>query len=278
MKSWLRALIIIICFLMISCSSQKTNHYAGYIDADFRYIASDFSGDLVELFVNRGDSVVHGQNLFSLEKFSEESNYKKSLSDLHAIELKIDGLISDSKLKEKKLERRKNLKEKNFAHEEDLEIASNDYIDAKSQLEQAKENLLSQMHTVESSKWTYQKKQVQSIVNGIVFDIFYRPGEYVAAGKPVLSLLAPEDIRILFFVPEAEIAKIRINQPVLVTSDGSIPINAKITYISPQSEFTPPVIYSEDERTKLVFLVEARTDIKTSKEIHPGQPVTVNLK
>jgi HlyD family secretion protein len=49
-----------------------------------------------------------------------------------------------------------------------------------------------------------------------------------------------------------------------------------VRYISPQAEFTPPVIYSEQTQAKLVFMAEAWADANPER-LHPGQPVLVRL-
>jgi len=82
-----------------------------------------------------------------------------------------------------------------------------------------------------------------------------------------------------FFVPEPLIGSLRTGQELAVTIDGtSGPLSAAISYISPQAEYTPPVIFSRETRAKLVFLVEARPDPGVAARLHPGQPVDVRLE
>ena len=70
----------------------------------------------------------------------------------------------------------------------------------------------------------------------------------------------------------------RIGAPVVVRCDGcAAPLAARITFIAPQAEYTPPVIYSRENRAKLVFLVEARPDTP-QPSLHPGLPVEVALE
>ena len=90
-------------------------------------------------------------------------------------------------------------------------------------------------------------------------DTLYSEGEWVAAGNPVVSLLPPGNLKLRFFVPETAVGALKLGQAVRAACDGcSAPIAAKISYISRQAEFTPPVIYSREQRAKLVFLIEAR--------------------
>jgi HlyD family secretion protein len=112
----------------------------------------------------------------------------------------------------------------------------------------------------------------------LVYDTFYSEGEWVAAGNPVVSLLPPGNLKLRFFVPETAVGGLKIGQAVRVSCDGcGAAIAAKITYISRQAEFTPPVIYSREQRAKLVFLVEAKPEPADAVRLKPGQPLDVSL-
>jgi HlyD family secretion protein len=112
-----------------------------------------------------------------------------------------------------------------------------------------------------------------------VQDTFYSEGEWVPAGSPVVSLLPPGNIKIRFFVPEPVLGRVTVGQMVSAACDGcGKPIAAKISYISRQAEYTPPLIYSREQNPKLVFLVEAWPDIKDAVRLHPGQPMEIKLK
>jgi HlyD family secretion protein len=94
----------------------------------------------------------------------------------------------------------------------------------------------------------------------------------------VVAILPPENVKARFFVPETKLGAVRIGQPVQLRCDGcAAPIAAKVTYIAPQAEFTPPVIFSKDSRARLVFLVEARPSREDATKLHPGQPLDVTL-
>src|SRR6185437_10722213 len=120
------------------------------------------------------------------------------------------------------------------------------------------------------------RRKMASPVTGTVQQIYYRPGELVPAGRPVVSLLPPGNIKIRLYVPQAALPKISLGDAVSVHCDGcNTDIAARVTFISRSSEFTPPVIYSQDERSKLVFLIEARTE--TPGDLRVGQPVDVRF-
>ena len=112
----------------------------------------------------------------------------------------------------------------------------------------------------------------------MVFDTFYRQGEWVAAGRPVVALLPPQNIKVRAFVPETRYGTIQTGQNVRITVDGRPePLVGKVSYISPRTEYTPPVIYSREARSKLVFMIEAVLDPEAAKTLHPGQPVDVEI-
>ncbi|MCA0249530.1 MAG: HlyD family efflux transporter periplasmic adaptor subunit [Proteobacteria bacterium] len=111
--------------------------------------------------------------------------------------------------------------------------------------------------------------------DALVENTFFNVGEWVPAGSPVVSLLPDFRVKLRFFVPEEDVARARPGNEVSFTCD-SCPsgLKATITYVSPRAEYTPPVIYSQSARTKLVFLVEARPT-KLRVPLQPGLPVAV---
>jgi len=112
----------------------------------------------------------------------------------------------------------------------------------------------------------------------MVVDTLYNRGEWVQAGAPVISLLPPENIKLRFFIPQQQLGQVKVGQPVQVSCDGcAAPIAANISFISPQAEYTAPLIYSKENRATLVFLVEARPAPADAVKLHPGQPVEVKL-
>lgn len=107
-----------------------------------------------------------------------------------------------------------------------------------------------------------------------VEEVFYRPGEWVAANQPVVSLLPDDRVKIRFFVPEQQVARYRPAQSVHFSCDScAAGLTAKISYVSPRPEFTPPVIFSRDSRDRLVFMVEALPARPAG--LMPGLPVDV---
>jgi HlyD family secretion protein len=128
------------------------------------------------------------------------------------------------------------------------------------------------------AEWDLSQKRQTAPQAGLVFDTLYREGEWVAAGRPVVALLPPPNIKVRAFLPETQIGAIHPGDRVQVMVDGvGEPFIGKVSYISPQAEYTPPVIYSQESRDKLVFMIEAVFDPTTAANLHPGQPVDVRF-
>jgi HlyD family secretion protein len=129
---------------------------------------------------------------------------------------------------------------------------------------------------LEQARWRLGQKRPLAPGAGLVFDTLFREGEWVPAGSPVVRLLPPSNIKVRFFVPERQTARFPIGQAVAVHCDGCPDgLEAKVTYASVQPEYTPPVIYSNETRSKLVFLYEARPAPASVPSLRPGQPVEV---
>jgi HlyD family secretion protein len=127
--------------------------------------------------------------------------------------------------------------------------------------------------------WRLDQKQPFARRTGLVSDTLYREGEWVAAGSPVVRLLPPGNVKLRFFVPEARAGDIKPGRSVTIGCDGcGTGVSAVISYVANEPEYTPPIIYSNETRSKLVFLVEARPSLEHAARLRPGQPVAVALQ
>lgn len=146
------------------------------------------------------------------------------------------------------------------------------------QLKAQAEQVAADRAALEQATWKLQQKEIVSPRDGLVFDTLYREGEWVAAGNPVVQVLPPENLEVRFFVPEPLVGKLKLEQGVSVHCDGcASEFPATVTFISTQCEFTPPVIYSNENHSKLVFLVIAKPPVDKATALHPGQPLEVTL-
>ncbi len=245
------ACIIAAFCIFASCSRSDRRRVQGYVEGEFVYVASPRAGALEALRMRRGAQVKAGDLLFVLESASEKAARDEALAAL-------------------------TLSEKEFARQEKLirvpgATADQDFDRARSKRDQDRQR-------VAQAEWDLSQKRQTAPQAGLIFDTLYREGEWVAAGRPVVALLPPQNIKVRAFVPETQIGAIHINDNVRVFVDGvREPFVGKVSFISPRAEYTPPVIYSRESRSKLVFMIEAVFDPKTAANLHPGQPVDVEF-
>lgn len=277
------AVLVIIAFMAITIfywsSSQSTNlPILGYIEGRYTYLSSSAAGILQSLNVARGEAVHVGDQLFALEQQPESDQFKQAqqrVKQMLADRAQVQAAIHYSQAT---LARVRSLSQKNFIDKASLDQAQSTYDadlahlnDVDAQLRQAQAALL-------QAQWSQSQKLVVAPVNGIIFDTYYRLGELVPAGKPVVSLLAPENIQAIFFIPETLLGSIHLRDIIKISCDACKPgIKGQISFISPSAEYTPPVIYSSETTSKLVYRVEADLSPVVAKALHPGQPILIYL-
>jgi HlyD family secretion protein len=146
------------------------------------------------------------------------------------------------------------------------------------QIAAAEANVQALEAALAAAEWSLSQKSRTAPQAGLVFDTMYRQGEWVPAGRPVVALLPPQNVKVRAFVPETRVHALHPGDPVQVIVDGAPgPLAGRISFISPHAEYTPPVIYSRENRSKLVFMIEVAFDPNTAAILHPGQPVDVRL-
>jgi HlyD family secretion protein len=241
----------ILLLLVGSCRDPPKNRFQGYVEGEFVYVASPLAGQLETLSVQRGQRVTTGQPLFALDETAEKAAREQ-----------IEAALV--------------LSEAEFARQEKLfrtgVAAAQDLDRARSTRDQDKRRLT-------QTDWSFDQKKQSAPQSGLVYDTLFRQGEWVAAGKPVVVLLPPQNIKVRAFVPETRVGSIHYGDSAQVTVDGvQNPFVGKVIYILPRAEYTPPVIYSRESRAKLVFMVESVFDPQVAANLHPGQPVDVEFK
>ncbi|MBI5592895.1 MAG: HlyD family efflux transporter periplasmic adaptor subunit [Deltaproteobacteria bacterium] len=300
-----------------SCSPPASDKIQGYVEGEFVYIASPLAGALKTLQVQRGTQVKEGDPLFSLENTPEkaardeaqrrmaqaranldDARKGKRPSEIASIEAQMKQARVALTLSEREFARQEkltriqganseqDLDRARAARDQDSQRVAQLEADLKTaqlgsrvdQLLAAEATQRAQEAVLARADWDLSQKAQSAPRDGLVFDTLYREGEWVAAGRPVISLLPPGNIKVRAFIPETRLAAIHPGDPVRVTVDGlKEQLAGKVSFISPQAEFTPPVIYSLENRSKLVFMVEAVFDPETAVKLHPGQPVDVRF-
>lgn len=300
--------------LLAGCTDPPPQAWSGYAEGDYVYVAAPLAGALTQLHVQAGQSVAAGAPLFALEADLERAGRTEAQARLAQAQAQVDNAAkgrrrdeiavtqaqlvqarAQAALAETDLKRQQQLLAQGF-------IAPARLDDARTALDQARARVVeldaalqvarlparpdeqraaqagadAAAQTLRQAQWREQQKQQLAPAAGQVADTYFRVGEWVVAGAPVVALLPPGAIKVRFFVPEAEIAGIAPGQPVLLSCDGcGEPIAARIARVATQAEYTPPVIYSNAQRAKLVFMVEARVQADAPRRPRPGQPVDV---
>lgn len=299
---------------LAACTDKPADYYPGYAEADLVRLSSPIGGTLTKLHVQRGADVAADAPAFALEQESERAARQQAMAHLQraqatladlgkgrrpdemavidqqlaqanaALALSRAALARETKLLAAKFIAPARLDEARGAQERDqarvaelqaqLRVARlggrSDAMAAAAQDVQAAQAEVAQ------ADWRLAQKTIKVPLAGSVADVLYREGELVGAGMPVLSLLAPEHMRARFFVPEPQLATLKLGQAVSLACDGcKAPVAATISFIARSAEYTSPLIYSKENRSTLVFMVEARP--AAGAQLHPGQPLEVRL-
>ncbi len=270
-------LSLVISWVLIGCSQQK-DQFQGYVEGNFTYISPNFSGVLESLNVKKGQLINPNTSLFVLEQEPQSAEFKAAQARLAQAQAQIEQTQANLELAKITFQRETDLFRNDASAKQNLDNARAAFLEAQATLVANEDNLKAAQADLEKARWTMSKKTVFSPIAGMVFDTFYYPGEFVQSGQPVLVLLGKNMIYAVFYMPEKKLGSLRVNQSVQIKCDGcSQPISARISYISPQVEYTPPVIYSNESNYKLVYRVEAYPDPAEGYKLHPGQPVEVKI-
>jgi HlyD family secretion protein len=241
------ALLALFAPALAGCN-DKTPTYQGWVEANLIFVGPDEAGRVETLAVREGDKVESGAPLFTLD------------TDLHRADLNMNmATLTNAK---QAFDRASQLARTGAGTQKDFDIAQAALREAEAR--------------VNTSQTRLARRSITSPVTGTVQQVYFRPGEVVTASKPIVSLLPPGNMKVRFFVPEAVLPRISYGETVTVRCDGCTgDLTAKISFISRTAEFTPPVIYSLEERAKLVFLIEALPVAPANLRV--GQPVDVVL-
>ena len=269
--------LLFLVFLLCACK-QHGPHYNGYFDADFTYLSSDFAGRLKQLFIKRGEAVAKDTLLFKVERTSETYGMRISRLNKKNLFSQRQQILDQLHYAEINYRRTLKIRTNDAASQNDVDLAKKDLDVLKDQLTGIDFQINSSQVDIANRQWQINRKENFAPDTGIIFDTYFTQDEYVQAGQPILSLITPKNIKVLFFVPEAALSEIKLNQQVKISSDANPELaQGKISYIANVAQYTPPIIYSREQREKLVFRVEARIDSPNLNLIHLGQPVTIEL-
>lgn len=302
---------------LFGCAPAHSDRIQGYIEGEFVYVAAPHAGSLAKLDVAKGAQVKAGDPLFVLDDMPEKAARDESARKLeHALaaledakkgkrptELdSINAALQQARAaaleSEKEAARQQKLQgtagattehdvERAFSIRDqdrervaqlnaDLETAQ---LGSRIDLVAAAEaDVQAAQAALAKAEWDLAEKAQRSPQAGLVFDTLYREGDWVGAGLPVVVLLPPRNVKLRTFVAEDRVGALHVGDSVHVFVDGvDGSFAGKISYVSPRAEYTPPVVYSRDNRRKFVFMIEAVFDPDVAAKLHPGQPVDVAL-
>lgn len=302
-------------FAAILPAHGPVNDFHGYVEADYVYVSPASAGRIETIAVSEGDQVAAGDLLFALETDQYEAALRAAEARVEAARANRDNLMTGSReaeieviraslanaeanqhLAQQTLDRSLQLLDRDLvapakvdADRASLEAANAQVAQLRAQLEVAElpardAQQVSAEATVEAAIADADKaredltdRTVIAPAGGLVDNVYYRAGEVAATGSPVIALLPPGELKARFFIPETERARFAIGDELAVSCDNCADgITATVTYMASDPQHTPPIIYSRDERSRLVFMAEALID--GDAQLLPGQPVTVSIE
>jgi len=238
--------LVALAAALAGCGSFGNRGFQGWVEADMIFVSPDEFGRVTRLSVREGDEVKVGDSLYTVDDDLQ-------LADLNQNK----AMLANT---EQAYERASSLRKTGAGTQAALDVAISDLRVAEAR--------------VVTSQTQLARRKAFAPVAGTIQQVYFREGETVGAQRAVISIMPPGNMKVRFYVPETELAKFSIGDEVSVTCDScSKDLTARIYFIAFTAEYTPPVIYSLDERSKLVYLIQARPTRPDALRV--GQPVSV---
>ncbi len=303
--------------LLAACGPPGERPLQGYIEGEYMRVGAPFAGTLQQLSVQRGDPIASNAPLFTLERENELAARKQAEGQLQSALARLENLKTGKRAPEvQSVEEQlrqamvaRELSASNFKRQESLFksgfISSAALDDVRTRMksddalvEQLKASVATAKlpggrpdeiraaqadadaarQALAQADWRLGQRAIVAPLAGRVNDTYFVVGDFVPAGSPVVSLLPAANVKVRFYVPEPMLGRLRPGQTVSFTCDScGAPMSATVSFIADRAEFTPPVLYSKENRAKLVFLVEARPAAEVAAKLNPGQPVDVTM-
>lgn len=292
--------------------------WQGYVDADYVRVGPTLQGLLTEVSVARGQEVQAGAPLFTQDPVNDQGARDEAAARLEEAEARLKNVVTPSRTTEiaqaegelidlraardrarMDCDRSRALVGTGAVSRQRLDQDCADAVSTAARVDSAEAKLAqfksptgrqpeidaaeavvaeSRAQLVQAD-WRLSQRRVTAPVAARVADVYARPGETLSAGEPVVSLLPPDNVLIRFFVPEHALPHLAFGDRLAISCDTCPPgFTATVSFVSPQAEYTPPVIYSESTRDKFIYLIEARPQGDAKRALKPGQPVTVRLE
>jgi HlyD family secretion protein len=282
----------------------RERYLSGYIEGESLFLAAPVAGTVSTIMADEGQRVAGGTRLFAIEPATLSAQGEQARAQVTEARTQIASARANAQQAEAEVtaasadaeKARRDLNRLLGVRREDpAAVAGTDIDAAQAALREASARLRAARETAAARRAQVAAAQAQenqakggsrevdirvgqlsppAPSPARVEEVYFRPGEWVAANQPVVSILPDDRVKVRFFVPEQEVARYRPGRSVRFSCDGCAPgLKAKISYVSPRPEFTPPVIFSRDSRDRMVFMVEALP--ASPSKLMPGLPVDV---
>ncbi|MCC8938883.1 efflux RND transporter periplasmic adaptor subunit [Bradyrhizobium sp. Arg68] len=234
--------------VLAGCQEKRDPGFQGWVEADMIFVSPDESGRVTKLNVREGDEVKPGDLLYTVDDDLQRADLNQNNASLANAQQTYDRAAS--------------LRGTGSGTQANLDSAVSALRIAEAR--------------VNTSQTRLDRRKGFAPIAGAIQQIYFREGEMVQAQRPVLSIMPPGNMKLRFFVPETELPKLALGDEVKVSCDNCAEdLTAKIYFIATTAEYTPPVIYSLDERNKLVYLIQARPS--RPDVLRVGQPISIHL-
>jgi len=306
--------IAFVSSLFSACDDQR-EIAVGFVEGEYVLVAPTETAQILSIDVARGDKITKDQPLARLEKrdveiavLQAEASVEQAQRKLANLQLGrrpqeiavIEASLASAKVQvveaERNFQRQSDLLKRGITSQGKFDTAESGMALAKSKMDELMANLevaklparidevkaatatVKQAEAVlENANWRLSKRTLSIPRSGTVVDIIRNSGEVASPQAPVLTILPDDGLKLRFYIPQKSLARMKLGQQLNASCDGCAnPLSATIVYISPDPEFTPPVIYSLKNRQKLVYMIEARPDANSSG-LNAGQIVDVDI-
>jgi len=295
-------------------SAPGPTSFQGYVEGEFVLVSPTVGGQLVTLSVERGQQVGAGAPLFALDQADEKASRDQAAAMLQQAQDRLSNLAKGRRqpeiaaiaaqkaqaeaqvhLAQLDLDRQKKLigsaafmkqqfdqaqatfdQQTSRVAELDAQLKLSEMsLGRDDELNAAVGDVSANQAALAQAQWKLDQKTLTAPTASLVADTYFNPGEMINPGQAVVSLLPPGNIKVRFFVPQEALAQFPIGARVSIHCDGCArDIPGTVRFVSPEAEYTPPVLYNRENRNRLVFMIEVRPTAMP-EALRPGQPVDV---
>ncbi len=270
----MKRVLFLTLLLLAGCGRSDDNRWLGYAEGDDVFVSAPQAGWVSNMTVNRGDWVERGKLLFTLDNTHETATRDQVLASIAQAEAQLAQEEANLQFTATELTRQEGLARAHAGVPSTHDQALASHRQSEARIAQLQGQIRQMQASLNDASYQLTQRNVVSLTHGRVQDVLFRTGEYAPAMTPIVSILPPDNVFVRFFVPEKDFSKVHLGQRVAVSCDGcAANITAVVSFIASQEEFTPPVIFSLDNRSQLVFKIEARAP--GGLKLNPGQPVDI---